>query len=163
MLTKRLFPRTGSIASLPFDRDTATTWLVPSAIGALVVLLLTALLWAVFWVVAEATARRRFRPLVRVPGIQGSVSPYGSSVAPRGRACSRPGRFCERMDVAAPKGERIAVDNAKFEQFMFDTRRKTAAWEVPSFSPSAQSHFTWTDRLKRSSPENSEASPCSTR
>jgi 4-amino-4-deoxy-L-arabinose transferase-like glycosyltransferase len=36
--------------------------------------------------------------------------------------------FCERMDAAAPKGERIAVDNAKFEQFMFYTLRKTAVY-----------------------------------
>jgi hypothetical protein len=32
------------------------------------------------------------------------------------------------MDAAAPKGERIAVDNAKFEQFMFYTLRKTAMY-----------------------------------
>jgi hypothetical protein len=32
------------------------------------------------------------------------------------------------MDAAAPKGERIAVDNAKFEQFMFYTLRKTAEY-----------------------------------
>ena len=36
--------------------------------------------------------------------------------------------FCERMDAASPKGERIAVDNAKFEQFMFYTLRKTAVY-----------------------------------
>ena len=36
--------------------------------------------------------------------------------------------FCKRMDAAAPKGERIAVDNAKFEQFMFYTLRKTAEY-----------------------------------
>ena len=36
--------------------------------------------------------------------------------------------FCDRMDAAAPKGERIAVDNAKFEQFMFYTLRKTAMY-----------------------------------
>jgi 4-amino-4-deoxy-L-arabinose transferase-like glycosyltransferase len=36
--------------------------------------------------------------------------------------------FCARMDAAAPKGERIAVDNAKFEQFMFYTLRKTAMY-----------------------------------
>lgn len=36
--------------------------------------------------------------------------------------------FCERMDAAAPRGERIAVDNAKFEQFMFYTLRKTAVY-----------------------------------
>ena len=33
--------------------------------------------------------------------------------------------FCALMDLAAPKGERIAVDHAKFEQFMFYTLRKT--------------------------------------
>jgi hypothetical protein len=36
--------------------------------------------------------------------------------------------FCERMDAATPKGERVAVDNAKFEQFMFYTLRKTAVY-----------------------------------
>ena len=36
--------------------------------------------------------------------------------------------FCARMDAAAPRGERIAVDNAKFEQFMFYTLRKTAMY-----------------------------------
>jgi 4-amino-4-deoxy-L-arabinose transferase-like glycosyltransferase len=34
-------------------------------------------------------------------------------------------RFCDRMDAAAPKGERIAVEGTKFEQFMFYTQRKT--------------------------------------
>ena len=38
--------------------------------------------------------------------------------------------FCERMDAAAPQGERIAVDNAKFEQFMFYTLRKTAMYRT---------------------------------
>jgi 4-amino-4-deoxy-L-arabinose transferase-like glycosyltransferase len=38
--------------------------------------------------------------------------------------------FCERMDAAAPRGERIAVDNAKFEQFMFYTLRKTAMYNT---------------------------------
>jgi hypothetical protein len=36
--------------------------------------------------------------------------------------------FCETMDAAVPKGERIAVDNAKFEQFMFYSLRKTAEY-----------------------------------
>ena len=36
--------------------------------------------------------------------------------------------FCERMDAATPRGERVAVDNAKFEQFMFYTLRKTAVY-----------------------------------
>jgi 4-amino-4-deoxy-L-arabinose transferase-like glycosyltransferase len=36
--------------------------------------------------------------------------------------------FCAVMDAAAPKGERIAVDHAKFEQFMFYTRRKTSEY-----------------------------------
>jgi 4-amino-4-deoxy-L-arabinose transferase-like glycosyltransferase len=36
--------------------------------------------------------------------------------------------FCTVMDAAAPKGERIAVDNAKFEQFMFYTLRKTSVY-----------------------------------
>jgi 4-amino-4-deoxy-L-arabinose transferase-like glycosyltransferase len=35
-------------------------------------------------------------------------------------------RFCDRMDAATPKGERIAVEGDKFEQFMFYTQRKTA-------------------------------------
>jgi 4-amino-4-deoxy-L-arabinose transferase-like glycosyltransferase len=34
--------------------------------------------------------------------------------------------FCERMAAAAPAGERVAVEGAKFEQFMFYTLRKTA-------------------------------------
>jgi 4-amino-4-deoxy-L-arabinose transferase-like glycosyltransferase len=33
--------------------------------------------------------------------------------------------FCRLMDSAAPKGERIAVEGTKFEQFMFYTQRKT--------------------------------------
>jgi hypothetical protein len=36
--------------------------------------------------------------------------------------------FCSIMDAAAPKGERIAVDHAKFEQFMFYTLRKTTEY-----------------------------------
>ena len=36
--------------------------------------------------------------------------------------------FCALMDAAAPKGERIAVDHAKFEQFMFYTLRKTTEY-----------------------------------
>jgi len=36
----------------------------------------------------------------------------------------------EAMNAAAPKGERIAVDNAKFEQFMFYTLRKTAEYHT---------------------------------
>lgn len=34
--------------------------------------------------------------------------------------------FCARMDAAAPRGERIAVERSKFEQFMFYTLRKTS-------------------------------------
>ena len=33
--------------------------------------------------------------------------------------------FCASMDAAAPKGERIAVEGTKFEQFMFYTLRST--------------------------------------
>jgi 4-amino-4-deoxy-L-arabinose transferase-like glycosyltransferase len=36
--------------------------------------------------------------------------------------------FCARMDAAAPKGERIAVDKAKSEQFMFYTLRKATEY-----------------------------------
>jgi 4-amino-4-deoxy-L-arabinose transferase-like glycosyltransferase len=36
--------------------------------------------------------------------------------------------FCARMDAAAKPGERIAVDHAKFEQFMFYTSRKTTEY-----------------------------------
>ncbi len=38
--------------------------------------------------------------------------------------------FCYRMDVAAPKGERIAVEDTKFEQFMFYTLRKTTSFRT---------------------------------
>jgi 4-amino-4-deoxy-L-arabinose transferase-like glycosyltransferase len=36
--------------------------------------------------------------------------------------------FCALMDAAAPAGERLAVDHAKFEQLMFYTRRKTTEY-----------------------------------
>jgi hypothetical protein len=37
--------------------------------------------------------------------------------------------FCKTMDAALPKGERIAVEGTKFEQFMFYTLRDTADFD----------------------------------
>jgi hypothetical protein len=38
--------------------------------------------------------------------------------------------FCDRMDASAPKGERIAVEDTKFEQFMFYTLRRTTSFRT---------------------------------